>query len=104
MKSIIKNMGIYLLVIIIAVEASGCATTQAAVSDPPGNTLLQGRNNSDSETSQSNENQAVTVPEKRSTKDGGTATFADTAGPVAKVVLGSALIFIYLAALGSCAC
>ena len=104
MKSIIKNMCIYLLVIIIAVEASGCATTQAAVSEPSGNTIQQERIKSDSVILQYKENQAVTVPEERNTEDGGMATFADTAGTVAKVVLGSALIFIYFAALGSCAC
>ena len=104
MKSIIKNMGIYLLVFIVAVEASGCATTQAAGVEPPGNTIVQEKIKSDSVILQYKENQAVTVPEERNTEDGGMATFADTAGTVAKVVLGSALIFIYFAALGSCAC
>ena len=104
MKSIIKNMGIYLLVFIVAVEASGCATTQAAGVEPPGNTIVQEKIKSDSVILQYKENQAVTVPEERNTEDGGMATFADTAGTVAKVVLGSALIILFLGLSGGCRC
>ena len=104
MKSIIKNMGIYLLVIIIAVEASGCATTQAAVSEQSGKTIQQERIKSDSVILQYKDNQAVNAPEERVADDGGMAAFADTAGTVAKVVLGSALIILFLGLSGGCRC
>ena len=86
MITLLKKTGIYLLVFVIAIESSACATTQPAVSEPPGNISLQNTNKSDFNNTQSIGNQAATDPEERNTEDGGMATFSDTAGTVVKVV------------------
>ena len=102
MKILLEKTGIYLLVFVIAIESSACATTQPAVSESPGNITLQDTNKPGFDNTQSSVNQAVAGPEEPGTEDGQMNTFAETAGKVATVVLGAALIILYLGLSGGC--
>ena len=104
MLRLMKIMSIYLLAAIIAVESSGCATTQPVASEPTINTIQNNRNESESETSQAHENQAGTVPEEKKTEGDRATKILDTAGKVALVAGKGILILLYIAAISSVYC
>lgn len=80
-----KNIGIYLLAMIFAINSIGCATTQTAVTESPSPTTEQDGNIINKETAMEPEHE-----ESAGSKEG------EVAGDIAKGILGAFLIFLLL--------
>jgi len=63
MKNVMKKMGIYLLIILVVIQSSGCAATQSMGSGTPVHVTAQDGNNFYNTTMQTqiNENSAVST-------------------------------------------
>lgn len=100
-------MAIYLLALIVAVEFSGCVSTQPVVSEPSANTIQQNNNEPERETSPAQENQAKTAPEENTTESNSAPATVDTTDQILGFAVQVLLLFLYVLVIsggGMCGC